>query len=131
MKKIHIPLFNDEYALNVYIGTKEELIKHGAKYLEIDEKEVKYKVNTTKGSAWNALVMDCNCNPLILINGELDWHYSLSTLAHEACHGADYIMDYIGMVDESGEFRAHTVGAVMRHFFKETRLKVVKSGKKR
>jgi len=127
MKKISVPVLNDEYSINVFIGTPQELVKHGTKYLEFDEETVKRKVDNCKGTAWNAFTMDCsNYNPLILLNGDLPSEQAISTLAHEASHASDFIMEYIGLADESGEFRAHTISAVVRFFFKQMRLKVSK-----
>jgi hypothetical protein len=68
---------------------------------------------------WNILaaeplIASPDSNPLFIVDGDLPVPVGLATAAHEASHVMDYIIEYIGMDDKSGEFRGHGIGAVMR-----------------
>lgn len=91
MKNIKVPIFTEEYKIEVEItkNIKDEF----------------------RGRAFNRLP---DKNPLIKINGDLSYYTALATLAHEASHAMDYIEEYLGLEDPSGEFHAHGIGAVMR-----------------
>ena len=111
MKKIRVPIFTEEYAVNVYIGKQEEVIKNAAKYMKCSEIKVKNQFHNKRGMAWNCFP---EWHPLIGINGELSATIALATLAHESSHTLDFIIHHIGLDDRSGEFRAHGIACIMR-----------------
>lgn len=115
MKKYHIPILNDDYAVNVYIGDKESLIKEASKYLGINPTLIKDRFGEARGLTYD-IQRDNPKHPLILIDGNYTWYEAIATLAHEAIHAIDYICIYIGI--EDNEFEAHSVGAIMRHVLK-------------
>lgn len=109
MKKIRVPIFTEEYAINLYIGTKGEVLK------EAESRSTTSRLAQSRGVCfYNTLEGDDPIHPLILLNGDLPWDVALSTVAHEASHAMDYISEFIGMNDKSGEFKAHGISAVMR-----------------
>lgn len=118
MKKLSIPVLNDEYSIMVYIGKKEELIAAASKYLGLPKDVIEERTEDTRGSAWDALILECKKNVLILVDGDLPIDQAIATLAHEACHAADYIIEHTSIDDRKGEFRAHTIGAVIRNVYK-------------
>ena len=66
MKKFRVPVFTEEYAINVCLGTRKEILKEAAKYLEHGvEKEFAY----SRGMCW-----DCfpDKNPLIIVDSDLE-----------------------------------------------------------
>lgn len=115
MKKIRVPIFTEEYAINVYIGKEDEMLKAASKYMKCSFNATKNQFEGNRGMAWNCFP---EWNPLIGINGELPFRIALATLAHEACHAMDYIIEKIGINDRSGEFRCHGISAVMREVCK-------------
>lgn len=120
MKKIRVPILNSEYAVNVYIGKKEDLIKAGAKYTTYSPKTIKRDFENRRGIAYNLFP---DLNPLILIDGDMNWYDSLASLAHEASHAIYFIEEYLGINDKGDEFRAHGISAIMRCVGKTFKLK--------
>lgn len=114
MKKIKVPIFTDEYFVNIFIGTPKELIEAGTKYLKIDRSLVEEQVLKTRGTAWNALKGEKPTHPLILLDGTVPLEIGFASLAHESSHIMDYIIEFIGLEDKSGEFRGHGIGAIVR-----------------
>lgn len=112
MKKVRVPIFTEEYAINLCIGEKEKLVKEAARYCNESEDFIRRMFNG-RGLALDAITK-VNKHPLIIVDGSLPCIDSLPTVAHEACHAMDYITSFIGMNDISGEFRAHGVSAVLR-----------------
>lgn len=113
MKKYRIPIFTEEYAVNVFIGKKDEVIKALAKYSTYSPKTIT-KDFTGRGITYNLYP---DKHPIIGINGELKAIQQIATLAHEAVHAIDYLMDYLGIGNES-EFRAHGVATILRNIIK-------------
>lgn len=107
MKKYRVPIFTEEYAINICIGTIKEIEK-GAKSYGIKSDNL---FSAHRGRAYNCFPDKL---PFITINGDLPAHMALATLAHEASHAIDYIIEYVGINDRSGEFRGHGIAAVMR-----------------
>jgi len=130
MKTYHIPVLNSEYEVTVIIGTKEECWKEGArlaKKSDVPEHEWWFRdIFKGRGHTFNFP----DLQPIVMVNGDLPVHSALATLAHEACHAADFISNYVCMDDKSGEFRAHTVGAIMRHVGKDVLKRYGKMAKK-
>lgn len=110
MKRIRIPAFTEEYAINVYIGTPKELDRASRSYGDCDGFD-----SSVRGRAWDFLP---DKHPLIAVDGSLPFWESASTLAHEAVHAARFIADYVGVKDKNAEFEAHVVSAVMRGVMK-------------
>lgn len=117
MKTFKVPIFTEEYKIEVAIGTTEELAKLVSKTcLGWDYEDAYARCRSSRGLAFNRLP---DMHPLIALDGELPWDQALATLPHEACHAVAYIMDFLGIKDENGgEFLGHGISAVMRHCFK-------------
>lgn len=119
MKTYTIPILNSEYNVIVILGTIEECCKKGseiAKQSNVPEHEWWFKdIFKGRGHTFNFP----DLSPIVMVNGDLPIHSALATLAHEACHASDAISSYIGIDDKNGEFRAHAVGAIMRHVGKD------------
>ena len=80
--------------------------------------------------AINLLLRDSEClHPLIVIDGDIPANHALATIAHEAAHALDYIIEFIGMDDRSGEFRAHGIAEIMRQTTKVILGDVIKKKK--
>jgi hypothetical protein len=120
MKKIRVKIFTEEYAVNIFIGKKDELIKAGARYTTYSPKTIKKELEGRRGVAFNLFP---GLNPLIIIDGDLPYVTAIATLAHEASHSVDHIMDHLGINDTNGEFRGHGIGAIMRQAGKLIKLK--------
>jgi hypothetical protein len=112
MKKITVPIFTEEYKIVVIIGTSEERAKFVSKYCEgWDFNKSLDHETKTRGSAFNTLPKK---HPLITLDGNLPCKLALCTLPHEASHCVNYIMNFLGIIDESGELMGHGISAVMR-----------------
>ena len=109
MKKVKVPIFTEEYSVWVYIGSPKDVAREARKYVESIDSNWG-KVN--RGRTYNGLPY--KKHPLIIVNGDLPYFEALATLAHEASHAMDYIVEFIGLDDRSGEFRGHGIGAIMR-----------------
>lgn len=105
MKKFRVPIFTDQYAVNVFIGEREKLIKAAAKYSHNTKEQVE------KWFANNGGLTFLTSTPLIIVHKKKD---TTITLAHEASHAMDFIHNRIKMNDTSGEFRAHGIAAILR-----------------
>ena len=116
MRKIKVPILTEEYFVWVYLGSRDELIKGAAKYLDRDIKEVGESFKG-RGAAFNYI--EDGLAPLIIVRTDLDVYTAFSTLAHEASHAMDYIQSYLGINDGSGEVHAHGIASVMRHTLKD------------
>lgn len=115
MKKLLVPIFTEEYAIEVRIGTRKEIIKSAAKYLGQSYKAVENDYGKCRGKAWNALEeVYGNKHPLIVIDSDYNWYQGLSTTAHEASHAIQWIAEYLAIEDKNGEFHAHGISAVLR-----------------
>ena len=110
MKKIKVPILTEEYAVWVYIGKPEQVRKETSRYLG---KEVEKEWNELhRGRTYQGL--NYKKHPLIIINGNLPYPIALATLAHEASHAVDYIAEFVGITDTSGEFKGHGIAAIIR-----------------
>lgn len=111
MKKIRVPIFTEEYAVNIYIGTRKEIVSSAAKYMKCSVKAVENDFSRMRGMAWNCFP---ELNPLVIVDGDLPAPVALATLAHEASHALDFIEKNIGVSDGNGEFHGHGIAAIMR-----------------
>lgn len=96
----------EEYVINVVIGTQVECEKENKRYLGHE-----MSMKGFRGLAHNGYPEK---GPLIVIDSSLSPVTGLATLAHEASHAMDYIQSHVRMCDQSGEFHAHGIAAVMR-----------------
>jgi hypothetical protein len=120
MKKKKIQILNNEYAVNVFIGKKDELIKEGAKYTTYSPKTIARELENRRGLSYNLFP---DLDPVILIDGDLPAISALASLAHESSHALDFIAEFLGIDDKGGEFRAHGIGAIMRQVGELIKLK--------
>jgi hypothetical protein len=123
MNKLKVPILTEEYKIIVYIGTKEELIKQGSKYLNLDKETIKDFLDNRRGIAYDTLRAELNKDVIILIDGDYNYNDSVATIAHEASHAMDFIQAYLGISDSSGEIHAHGIASVLRHTLKELKIK--------
>ena len=114
MKKYRIPIFTEEYAVNVVIGKRNEVIKAIAKYTTYSPKTIT-KEFTGRGIAYNVYP---DKHPIIGIDGEVKATTQIATIAHEAIHAIDYLMEYIGIDLKETEFRGHAVATILRKIIK-------------
>ena|SRR3990167_6815666 len=115
MKKYTVPILTEEYKVNVFIGRKKELIKHGEKYC--NDKNFSSFFNG-RGLTVNGFDFKPVKPPAIFVDGDLPYPIAIATLAHEASHAVDYLIDFLGIKDSSGELLAHGIAAIMRHSLK-------------
>lgn len=106
MKEYKVPIFTEEYFIEVAIGTKAEIQRL--------LKKLTGKVEVMEGFRGHAYNFFPKWNPTIVIDGDLPTFEALATLAHESSHAMDFIRDYIGLEDKSGEFHGHGIAAVLR-----------------
>jgi len=118
MLKIEVPILTEEYKIIVYLGTEKELIKHGALYLGESEKKATERIERRRGIAVNT-IKKLGKPPILLINTDYPIEDGIATIGHEASHAMDYISNFIGMYDTSGEFHAHGIASVLRHSLKK------------
>ena len=118
MKKYRVPIFTEEYAVWVYIGTVKECVKEGAKYTTYSPTTLAREFDGRRGLAYN-LFTSVNKNPLVLVDGDLPVPTAIATLTHEAIHAIDFTMEHLGIDTKETEFRAHAVGAIMRTVLKD------------
>lgn len=111
MKKYKVPILNSEYFVIVYVGKKDELVKHGAKYTTYSPKTLARDIQNRRGTTYDLFP---DLNPLILIDGDSPAHSAIATLAHESSHAIQFIENFLAIDDKSGEFRGHGIGAIMR-----------------
>jgi hypothetical protein len=123
MKKYRIPIFTEEYAVNVVIGTREQVIKALAKYTTYSPKTIKKDFENQRGIVYNCYP---DKHPIIGIDGELNAITQIATIAHEAIHAIDYLMGYIEIDAKETEFRGHGVATILRTILKHSLTKTKK-----
>ena len=114
MKMFRVQVFTEEYAVNLYIGTREECIKEAAKYTTLSPKTLERNFSG-RGLTYNLYP---DKHPLLMIDGDMPAQVALATIAHEAIHAIDYMMEHIGIDTKESEFRAHGVSVILRTVFK-------------
>lgn len=114
MKKIKIPILTDEYLVELYIGSIDELAQSGMRYLEKSEKEMKEILSGKKGITANCLII--GKHPIIMINDNYSKNDIIATVAHEAAHAVDCVIDFVSIDDNNQEFLAHGIGVIVRKF---------------
>lgn len=110
MKKYRIPIFTEEYSVNLVIGKREEVEKELSKYTTYSPKTIKKDFNG-RGICYNCYPEK---HPIIGIDGNLKVGTQIATLAHESIHAIDYLMEYIGIDSKETEFRGHGVATILR-----------------
>lgn len=113
MKKYRIPIFTEEYAVNVVIGKRNEVIKAIAKHTTYSPKTIEREF-IGRGICYDVYP---DSNPIIGIDGELKAIPQIATIAHEAIHSIDFMMNYLKLGDDT-EFRAHGVATILRRILK-------------
>lgn len=112
-------VFTEEYKIDVIIGNREFLLKNVRKaWIHCDDDEF----DNLRWKAFNALLLETAVYPIIAIRDDLVYKIAIPTLAHEAAHAMDYIIEFIWIDDRSGEFRAHGIASVMREFMRRSDL---------
>jgi hypothetical protein len=114
MKKYRIPIFTEEYAVNVVIGKRNEVIKELAKYTTYSPKTITKDFNG-RGICYNCYP---DKHPIIGIDEELNALTQIATIAHEAIHAIDYMMDCLGIDAKETEFRGHGVATILRNILR-------------
>jgi hypothetical protein len=117
LKKHRISIFTEEYAVNVVIGKRSEVIKALAGYTTYSPKTITKDFGNLRGIVYNVYP---DKHPIIGIDGDLNAITQIATIAHEAIHAIDYMMDYIGIDAKETEFRGHGVATILRTIFKKT-----------
>ena len=108
--KFRVPIFTEEYAVNVLIGTKDDVRKALVAYTQYAPRTIEHNFNG-RGLTYNLYP---DKHPIIGVDGDLPIHIAIATLAHEASHALAAIEKYVSMDDKSDEFHAHGIAAIMR-----------------
>lgn len=112
MKKIIIPILNNEYKVLVVFGTNEERARYISKHVKgYDYEYALERCKATRGQTFLRLPQD---HPLITIDIDLPYDMAFATIAHEASHAVQDIIDNLGIDDRSDEFKGHSISAIMR-----------------
>jgi len=124
MKSLKVPIFTEEYAVEVRIGKRVDILKSAAKYLGVSLKAIENDYGNCRGRAWNALddVYGVK-HPIIVVDADLPYTVAIATLAHESSHALDFIEDFLGINDRNGEFHGHGIAAIMRRVGKVIKIK--------
>jgi len=110
MRKVIVPIFTEEYSVDVYLGRKNELAKAISENTGYSLEEATEMIDKTRGQAYNCLPGN---DPVILVRTEKQFKKSvIATLAHEASHCMDYISEHLSL--NHTEFKAYGVAAIMR-----------------
>lgn len=107
MKKVRIPILNDEYAVYVVTGGNSEVEKFLQWHFE--DKLMMAMLEGNRGKTFYRP----GYMPVIWMN-KLKPHEFAGTLSHEAVHAIDFIFSSIGENETRGELFAHSVGAIVR-----------------
>jgi len=114
MKKYTIPIFTEEYCVNVIMGTRKQIVKELAKYTGYAEKTIERDF-IGRGIFYN---MFPDMHPVIAVDSDLKVNIGIATLAHEAIHAVRATEEYLGMDDRNDEFLAHAVSTIIRKSIK-------------
>lgn len=110
-----IPILNSEYAVSVFIGSRDLVKKALVRHTKYAPRTIENDFRG-RGITYNIFP---DSNPVIGVDGDLKFNIAIATLAHEAIHAVNFISEYLGMKDTSGEFLAHGVGEIMRKVLEE------------
>lgn len=111
MPKVVVPILNTEYSVVVVWG-KEWFVRQVIKDYEHDDVDLLY--GRVRGQHFHT----SGRHELIYLSRPPSDPEMIGTLAHEACHSVESILDTIGQ-SVSGEILAHSVGAVVREVLKQ------------
>lgn len=116
---IQVFLLNNEYYVGVVIGGGRKAVKQALKEMGYKgNKPDKLKVLDGLLDSRAKTICRPGLAPLIYINtATFDDPVMLGALAHEAFHAVELVCDWIGQ-DLSGEFTAHSIGAIVRETVK-------------
>lgn len=104
IKKVKVPILNNEYFVYVLWGNKVRVIKWINSYF--GEKYHYSFIDDCRGKTF----YQHGYYPVIFINTQI--HF-FATLAHEAVHALNYIWEDIAE-ESKNEIYAHSVGAIIR-----------------
>lgn len=112
MKEIVVPVLNNEYKVIVCFGGEKVIRKvltawHYPKDCDLDLDGYRGRTFSRK-----------NCHPVIALHKKPRTPEEIGTLAHEATHAIDWIMQTISETGRLEEVYAHCVGAVVREVLK-------------
>lgn len=116
-REVIIPILNNEYKVIVCFGGKKEIRKTLEAWhypVDLDFEDIDFKAGTWRGRTFSKRM----CHPVIVLPKRPKTAEEVGTLAHEATHAIDWIIQGIGETGRLEEIYAHCVGAVVREVLK-------------
>lgn len=113
-KSIIIPILNHEYKVVVCWGDTKHLRKTLLDHHYTPDHITKSFIDEQTEKRRGVTFREHRCYPTIWIDAELPAHEAIGTLAHEAVHAVDFIMESIDENVYHSEIFAHSVGAIVR-----------------
>ena len=113
MKKIRIPILNDEYAVYMITGKEKDVEKFIHHHFE--DKTIFIGLEGNRGKTFYRP----GYMPVIWMDNLKPFEFA-GTLSHEAVHAVDFIFTSIGEPETRGELFAHSVGAIVRNGVKNS-----------
>ena len=111
VKEVYV--FTDEYSVFVHYGSYKQANEFARLY---QIKQGCDEIHELPEHCEGACLQTSKTMPIIWLEPKRKDKNFMSVLAHEACHAMDDIIETTGIEDESGEFRAYGVGAIVRAF---------------
>ena len=108
MKRIIVPILNDEYKVIVCFGD-EKAVKKVLKEWGHKPADILLDMNNRRGICYHSQ----GCHPVIALPRQPKTPTEIGTLTHEAIHAVGYIFKMIEQ-DAAEEVYAHSVGAIVR-----------------
>jgi len=105
---LKVPILNDEYKVIFCFGSPDKIRKVLDNW-HYPKEDVAQHLNNRRGICFNRI----GCHPVIAMPDFPDTPQEIGTLAHEACHAVEYILQNIQQ-PVGDELFAHSVGAIVR-----------------
>lgn len=113
-KTVTIPILNDEYKVVVCWGDKRLLRKTLLDHHYSPDNITPAFIEEACANRRGVTFRESRCYSVIWIDANLPASQAIATLAHEAVHAVDFIMEFIDEDIHHSEIFAHSVGAIVR-----------------
>lgn len=121
-KHVTIPILNHEYKVVVCWGDVRHLRKTLLHHHYSPDVITKSFIDEQTEKCRGVTFREHRCYPTVWIDADLPASEAIGTLAHEAVHAVDFIMEALDENLYHSEIFAHSVGAIVRNTVEKMKL---------
>lgn len=113
-KSVTVPILNHEYKVVVCWGDTKHLRKNLLDHHYDPDHVTKSFIEEQTEKRRGVTIREYRCYPTIWVDADLPAPEAIGTLAHEAVHAVDFVMEALEENIYHSEIFAHSVGAIVR-----------------